>query len=124
MATDPALAYSGPESRSIAVTAILYSGAAVQTRGTVGNFNTSAGEAGAAFAEAGPILWIAFDGDPDEIESCQYVEPGTDRAILRRVTKRERVSAIWNTVKVYLSIFIIAALTQDFSLDFDPRDFG
>ena len=68
MTTDPVLAYAGPESRSIDVTAILYDGSAVNARGVVTNFETSAGEASAAFADAGPIAWIAFDGDPSQIE--------------------------------------------------------
>ena len=64
MTTDPALAYAGPESRSIDVTVILYDGAAIISRGVIGNFDTSAGEASAPFADAGPLAWIAYDDDP------------------------------------------------------------
>ena len=67
MATDPALAYAGPESLSIDVTVTLYGGAALIVRGVIGNFDTSAGEAGAPFADAGPILWCAYPGDESQI---------------------------------------------------------
>ena len=78
MASDPALSYAGPESRSLDVTAILYGGGGVVVRGVIGNFETSAGEASAAFADAGPVAWIAFDGDISQIEFVEYVEPGID----------------------------------------------
>ena len=100
MTIDPVLAYAGPESRSFDVLVILFPGDAVTVRGVLRNFDTSAGEASAAFADAGPVLWIAFDGDVGQIEFCQYVEPGTGRLLHRRVTKRERVSSQWNTVKI------------------------
>ena len=122
MAIDPALSYAGPESRSIDVTVILYGGAALVSRGVIGNFDTSAGEAGAPFADAGPIAWIAYDGDPAQIEFVQYTEPGTDRFLHRRVTKRERTSAVWNTVKLHLAAdaAVIARRAQFSPLDFGP----
>ena len=60
MNDDPSIAYSGPESRSIPVLAILFSGDAIDVRGVVANLETSAGEAGAPFADAGPLAWEAF----------------------------------------------------------------
>ena len=95
-------------------------------RGVVGNFETSAGEAGAAFADAGPLVWIAYDGDPAEIEFCQYVEPGTGRTLHRRATKRERTSAVWNTVKLNMSAeaAVIAQRGMFSPQDFDARDFS
>ncbi len=88
MATDPALAYAGVESTSFDVLVILFNGDAATVRGVLGNFDTSAGEAGAPFADAGPILWIAFDGDPAEIEFCEHPEPGTGATLHRRAIKR------------------------------------
>ena len=122
MPDDPTLAYAGPESRSIDVLVILFNGDAVSVRGVIGNFDTSAGEASAPFADAGPIPWIAFDGDVGQIEFCQYVEPGTGRLLHRRVIKRERVSANYNTVKIHLSQDAITMPAQ--RPDFDSRDFG
>ena len=126
MATDPVLAYAGPESRSIDVTAILFDGTASTVRGVIGNFDTSAGEASAPFADAGPVAWIAYDGDPAQIEFVQYVEPGTDRLLHRRVTKRERTSALWNTVKLNLvSEPTVIARRADFDRrDFNPDQFA
>ena len=124
MTTDPVLAYAGPESRAIDVLAIMYDGDAVSVRAVLGNFDTSAGEASAPFADAGPILWIAFNGDEAQIEFCQYPDAG---AILhRRATKRERVSATYNTVKVHLSkdATTMPAQGGDFSpFHFSSRDF-
>ena len=86
------------------------------------NFDTSAGEAGAAFADAGPVLWIAYNGDVGQIEFVQYVEPATDRFLHRRVTKRERTSGNFNTVKLHLAAeeVVIAQRAQFSPLDFGP----
>ena len=121
MTTDPVLAYAGPESTSFDVLVILFGGDAATVRGVLRNFDTSAGEAGAAFADAGPVLWIAYNGDVGQIEFVQYVEPATDRFLHRRVTKRERTSGNFNTVKLHLAAeeVVIAQRAQ-----FDPRDFG
>ena len=127
MTTDPVLAYAGPESTSFDVRVILYNGDAATERGVLGNFDTSAGEASAPFADAGPILWIAFDGDVGQIEFCEYGEPGTGRILHRRVTKRERTSGNFNTVKLHLSqeSTTLPAQRPDFSSrDFDPRQFN
>ena len=122
MTTDPVLAYAGPESRSIDVLVILFGGDAATVRGVLGNFDTAAGEASAAFADAGPILWIAYDGDVGQIEFCKYGEPGTGRILQRRVTKRERTSGNFNTVKLHLSQESTTLPGQ--RPDFDSRDFG
>ena len=129
MTTDPVLAYAGPESRSIDVTAILYDGSAVNARGVVTNFETSAGEASAAFADAGPIAWIAFDGDPSQIEFVQYIEPATGRLLHRRVTKRERTSGTVQHVKLHIDAADVttvmpAPLRRLRTHDFAALDFG
>ena len=121
MTTDPVLAYAGPESRSIDVTLILFGGGAVVVRGVIKNAETSAGEAAQAFADAGPVAWIAYDGDPAEIEFCQYVEPGTGRLLHRTVTKRERTSSTFNTVKCHLNIESTVIVQR---ADFSGADFN
>ena len=126
MTIDPVLAYAGPESRAIDVLAIMYNGDAVTVRAVLGNFDTSAGEASAPFADAGPILWIAFDGDEEQIEFCQYPDAG-GATLHRRATKRERVSATFTTVKVHLSkdATTMPALRADFDArSFSPLDFA
>ena len=117
MTIDPVLAYAGPESRSIDVLVILYSGDATTVRGVLRNFDTSAGEASAPFADAGPVLWIGYNNDPGQIDFVQYVEPATERHLHRRVTKRERTSGNYNTVKLHLAAeeVVIAQRAQ-----FDP----
>ena len=126
MTIDPVLAYAGPESTSFDVLVILFSGDAATVPGVLRNFDTSAGEAGAAFADAGPVLWIAYNGDVGQIEFCQYLEPGTGRTLHRRATKRERTSALWNTVKLNMSTeaAVIAQRGMFSAKDFDPRDFS
>ena len=121
MTIDPVLAYAGPESTSFDVLVILFDGTAATVPGVLRNFDTSAGEAGAAFADAGPVLWIAYNGDVGQIDFVQYVEPATGRLLHRRVTKRERTSSNYNTVKLNLAAeeVVIAQRAQ-----FDPRDFG
>ena len=125
MTTDPVLAYAGPESRSIDVTAILFGGGAVVVRGVIKNAETSAGEAKQAFGDFGPVAWIAYDGDPAEIEFCQYVEPGTGRLLHRTVIKRERTSSTFNTVKIHMTVEATELARPDFSaVDFDPQHFS
>ena len=125
MTTDPVLAYAGPESTSFDVLAILFGGNAATVRGVLRNFDTSAGEAGAAFADAGPVLWIAYNGDVGQIEFVQYIEPATDRLMHRRVTKRERTSGNYNTVKLHMSAeATVIAQRADFGADFASEDFA
>ena len=121
MPDDPSITYRGPESTSQEILAIMFSGAAVTVRGVVVLFETSAGEAGAPFADAGAVAWIAYDGDPAQIEFVQYVEPATGQRVHRRVTKAERVSSQWNTVKLNMGreATVIAQRA-----DFDGRDFN
>ena len=85
------------------------------------NFETSAGEASAAFANAGPVAWIAHDDDPDQIEFVQYIDPGIDTLLQRRVTKRERISGNFNTVKLHLTVEEVVIVQR---AQFDPLDFG
>ena len=121
MASDPVLSYTGIESTAFDVLAILFNGDASTVRGVLRHFNTSAGEAGAPFADAGPVLWISYHDDIDKIEFVQYVEPATGRLLHRRVTKRERISSNFDTVKLHLTAES-AVLAQ--RADFDPADFG
>ena len=126
MATDPVLTYTGPESAAFDVLAILYNGTAATVRGVLRNFETSASEAGQPFADAGPVLWIAFAGDIDQIEFVEFTERATGRLLHHRVTKRERVSANYDTLKLHLAALpvVIAQRGMFSAKDFDPRDFS
>ena len=121
MPDDPTIAYAGPESRSIEVEVILFGGSAPRVRGVIANAETSAGEAGQPFADAGPLGWIAYDGDPKQIEFVQYVDPATRRRIHRRVIKGERIGSQWNTVKLNMAREAVDLGTQG---EFDARDFS
>ena len=121
MADDPALTYRGPESTSQDILIILFSGAAVTVRGVVTHFETTAGEASAPFADSGPVAWVAFDGDPAQLEFCQYTEAGTGQGVHRRIIKAQRISSQWNTLKINL---VSEATVIAQHAEFDPRDFG
>ena len=126
MATDPVLAYDGPGSRAANVLVILFNGDATTVRGVIANAETSAGDAGQPFGDFGPIAWLAYDGDPAEIEFVQYVEQATGTHLHRRATKRERVSSNYNTTKINLTVEATAMPTQrEFSIDdFSAADFA
>ena len=122
MTTDPVLAYAGPESRSVDVTAILYDGTAIISRGVIKNAETSVGETAQAFGDFGPLAWVAYDGDPSQIEFVQYTEPATGRILHRRVTRGERTSANYDTTKLHLALDATTLPAQP--ADFDSRDWG
>ena len=121
MAADPVLTYAGPESTSFAVLAIMYDGTAHSRRGVIRSYDTSAGEAGAPYADAGLVLWITFVGDVEQIEFVEYTEPATGRLLHHRVTKGERVSSIYDTVKLHLSVEPVVLVQR---ADFASADFG
>ena len=121
MPDDPTVVYAGPESRSINVLVILFDGDAASVRGVIANAETSASEAGQPFGDFGPILWIAYNGDVGQIDFVQYVESATGRYLHRRVTKRERTSGNFNTVKLHLAAEEVVVAQRG---DFDPRDFS
>ena len=126
MPDDPVLTYRGPESTSQDIVIITFDGAAVTVRGVVTNFETSAGEAGAPFADAGPVAWVAFDPDQSGIEFVQYTEAATGQGVHRRVTKAERVSSRYSTVKLNMvrEATVIAQRGEFSSADFASEDFA
>ena len=126
MARDPALVYRGPESTSQNIRVIRFDGTAINARGVLVHFETTVGDADKAFANAGPVAWIAYDADESQIQFVQYVAAATGQGVHRHVIKAERVSSQWNTVKLNLvSEATVIAQQADFSgADFDPRDFA
>ena len=126
MASDPALVYRGPESTSQNIRVIRFNGTAINARGVLVFFETSAGEAAAPFANAGPVAWIAYDGDESQIEFVQYTEAATGQGVHRRVIKAERIGSQWNTVKLNMAreATVIAQRGSFSPLDFSPLDFA
>ena len=84
MPSNPVLAYAAPGAPSQAMTLTLFSGASVIVRGVAGDAETSVGEVGAAWSQSGPAVWIAWGGDPKEIETVQYHDAQTDQRVVRR----------------------------------------
>ena len=119
MTDNPALRARGQD---IGIT--LYDGTATTARGTVGLFETSAGEAGQAFAAAGPIAWLDYAGDPQQIEFVEYEDKASGERQTRRTIKRERVGTVFPTVKLHLSTELTVMAGPDFNgADFSSTDF-
>ena len=119
---NPALRARGQDVRIV-----FFDGTAQTVPGIVRNAETTAGEASATFADAGPLAWLDYDGDPRQIEFCEYTETGTGTRLHRRVTKRERVGTVWPSVKCNLSSAgtVMPAPRRDFDpRSFSPLDFG
>ena len=115
---NPALRATGQDIRIV-----LFDGTAETVRGTVGLAETSAGEAGQAFAEAGPIAWLDYAGDGQQIEFLEYVDKATGDGLHRRKIKAETIGTVWPVVKVHMTREA-TVLVADFSArGFDPRDF-
>ena len=98
-----------------------YSGIAHAVRGIVSNAGTTAGEAGQAFADAGPRAWIDYTGDPNDLEFIEY-EDVTGTRLHRRVIRGERLGSLWTTAKLYCvsEATVLPAARADWS----ARDFG
>ena len=117
---NPALQIRGQD-----IEIVLYDGSALTVRGVVGLAETSAGEAGLPFAEAGQIAWIDYAGDGQQIEFVEYVD-ATGQRVQRHKIKAELLGVIFPCWKVHLvrDAIELPALQRDFSAqDFGP-DFG
>ena len=123
--TNPVLAETGDFATSIPVTLTLYSGTTVSTRGVVKAASSSPDEVEAAWADSGPVAWVNYSGDPQEIEFLDYDDPVTDEAVRRRAIFRERISGSlgWQTVRVVLQEVEGGVQPPVTSVDFDPADF-
>ena len=103
-----------------------HAGIAHAVRGIVANADTTAGEAGQPYADAGVLAWIDYDGDPNQIEFIEYADV-TGIRLHRRVIRGERLGSLWTTCKLYLvaEATVLPAARADFSArDFSPRDYA
>ena len=112
-------AYTGPESNAQDISVVLYDGTQKIVRGTVADAETMPAEAGATWANAGPLAWIAYDGDPTRIEFVEYTDAAGQR-LHRRCIKGQRVGSRWNSCK--LNLAQASALVQ--LANFSASDFG
>ena len=125
--TNPVIDSAGDFSLSVPVTVTLYNGSTVATRGVVKAASASPGEVVAAWADSGPVAWVNYSGDPEQIEFLDYTDPVTDEAARRRAVFRERVSGSlgWQTVRVVLHEDVESGVTPLIeNRDFSPLDFG
>ena len=118
---NPALRQRGQD-----VLITMFDGTATTVKGVIGLAETSAGEATQPFGDFGALIWIDYDGDPMQVEFCEYIEPGTGARIHRRVTKRERVGDSLPTIKCSMSseATVLPHLAQFSRRDFSPLDFA
>ena len=115
MADNPALRLRGQDIRIV-----LFDGTAETVRGTIGLLETSTGEAMQAFAEAGPIAWLAMTGDGQQIEFLEYTDKASGDRLHRRKIKAERVGTVFSVVKVHM----VREATVLPPAPFSARDFG
>ena len=121
MTDNPALRQRGQD-----VQIVFYDGSATTVKGVIGLAETSAGEASQPFGDFGPIAWLDYDGDGQQIEFLEYTDEATGDRVLRRVTKRERVGTIFPTVKCNMSsaATVIVQHAQFDGADFASEDFA
>lgn len=124
MPENPVLAYRGPDSRAIPITATLFDGSTVSVRGTVGAGSATPGDVTAAWSGSGPQAHISYSGDPKKIEFLEYSDPVDGRPTMRRVTFAERIASAhgWNTCRCVMQTE--PEMSGLLHVDFDPADFG
>ena len=83
------------------------------TRGVVRNAPVTPAESEAAWADAGPLAWFGYTGDPDDLAYLEYTDPITDAAQRRRVIYRERQSGA-------LAFDTVFAVMQDINVGPQP----
>ena len=91
---NPALRQRGQDVRIV-----LFDGTATTVKGVIGLAETSTGEAMQAFAEAGPIAWLDYGGDGQQIEFLEYTDKASGYRHHRRTIKAERVGTVWPVVR-------------------------
>ena len=120
MSENPVFSYTGAEGNAQDIFIVLYDGTAATVRGTVADAEIMPSEAGQTWANAGPLAWIAYDGDPTRIEFVEYTDAAGQR-LHRRCVKGQRVGSRWNTCKLNLSQASARVQDAQFSAaDFEP----
>ena len=120
--TNPVLDYQGPESRSIEVRLILFDASERTTRGVIAAAETTPGESEALWADAGPLAWVSWAGDPTQVEFAEYTDPARGVYLQRRVIRGERVSGSLGltTAKLWMQrTETVLPGRTDFSSDYD-----
>ena len=117
---NPALRQRGQD-----VLIVNFDGTSATVKGTVRNFETTASEANLPFADAGPICWIDYSGDGQQIEFVEYLDEATGNRVHRRKIKAEIVGTMFAVMKLNLSKDAITLPGGDFSAaEFSAADFN
>ena len=120
MTDNPALRQRGQDVRII-----FLDGTATTVRGTVALMETSTGEADQAFSDSGPIAFVDYDGDGQQIEFVEYADKATGQRLHRRKIKAEKVGTVFPVWKVHMTVEATVLARADFSaVDFDPQHFS
>ncbi len=114
--TNPALRVRGQD-----MAIVMFDGSEAIARGVVALEETSTGESSQAFADAGPIAWLDFDGDGQQIEFLRYRDPATGQRIHRRKIKCERIGTVYPVWKVHM---VRDATVLPHAAAFDRRSFS
>ena len=126
MAENPVLSYRGPGAPGFPVTLKFYDTALapVTVRGTFGEAARSPADTAAAWSTGSQIWLSGYQGDPDQIEFCEFSHPVSDVPVMHRVIFRERlVSGLgWSTIRCVLQTD--AEPGGQLHSDFDPVDFN
>ena len=118
---NPALRARGQDVRIV-----LFGGAATTVKGVVANLETTTGEAGQAFAEAGAVAWLDYGGDGQQIEFLEYTDKASGDRLHRRKIKSETIGTVFPVVKVHMAQETTALPHfADFNVDdFASEDFA
>ena len=121
MTDNPALRQRGQDVRIV-----LFDGTAATVRGVIGLFETSVGEASAPFADSGPVAWLDFGGDGQQIEFIEYLDKTSGDRLHRRKIKAERVGTAFPVWKVHMvrEATVIVQRAQFDGADFASEDFA
>ena len=117
---NPALRARGQDVRIV-----FFDGTATTVKGVIGLAETSAGEAGQAFADSGAIAWLDYGGDGQQIEFLEYTDKATGDRLHRGKVKSERVGTAFPVVKVHMRAeATVIPVRRGFSArDFSSLDF-
>ena len=119
MTDNPALRARGQD-----VQIVFFSGAAATVKGAIGLAETSASEAGQPYGDFGPIAWLDFSGDGQQVEFVEYTDDAGQR-VQRRTIKAEKVGTLFAVWKLHMTAEATVLPRAHFdAADFDPVDFN
>ena len=118
---NPALRARGQDVRIV-----LFDGSAETVRGVIGLVETSASEAGQPYGDLGPIAWLDYAGDGQEIEFLEYLDKASGDRLHRRKIKSETIGTEFPVLKVHMvrDATVLPNLASFSRQDFSETDFA